>query len=75
MKGSVLYELALEAMKNRKNNWPFLIHLVHPFSSISRDVVGLVRSKNRCGFLICRLESVKPYLYRELSVIFNVLHI
>ena len=40
IKGTVLFELALEAMK-------YFIHLVHPFSSISCDVLGLVRSKIR----------------------------
>ena len=66
MKGSVFFELALEAMKN-KNNWPFLIHLVHPFISISREDLGLVRSKIGRGFLLCRLESEKPYLHGVIS--------
>ena len=67
MKDSVLFELALEAMKNTKNNLPFFIHLILPFSSISCDVLGLVRSKIRRGFLLCRLESVKPCLQRVMS--------
>ena len=32
IRGSVFLELALEAMKN--SNWPFLVHLVHPFSTV-----------------------------------------
>ena len=77
MKGSVLFELVLEAMKNKKNNWPFSIHLVHPFSSISRDVLGLARSKIRRGFLLCRLGRVKPYLQRIIShfVMHNIITI
>ena len=67
MKGSVFFELALEAMKNKKNNWPFFTHLVYPFSSISRDILGLVRLKIIRGFLLCRLGSVNPFLQRVIS--------
>ena len=61
MRGSVFLKLALEAMKNKKN-WPFLSLLVHPFGSISQDI--LVRSKIRQILILWQFKNVEAYLNR-----------
>ena len=57
MIGSVLLELALEVVKNKKN-LPFLFILSVAFP---KDILGLTRSEIRPRFILWRLESVKVY--------------
>ena len=63
MIGSVLLELALEVVKNKKN-LPFC-HCLFILSVVfTQDIIELIGLKIRQGFILWQLESVKAYLNR-----------